>query len=149
MSHEAVAWALDQVRVKPAAKLVLVCLAERANRTGSSCHPGLTELARRTGMSRARVVEAIRTLEKIGAIQVHRCAVTAKRRGVNRYELAVGATFTASKASMGTSGTKLAQNSSGSGAPSRPDDKTRLVLWENQLGSPGGTGTSTKPPFRS
>ena len=133
MSHEAVEWAFDRVnKVKPATKLVLLALAERANSEGGSCHPGITELTRRTGLSRRRVVEAIKELESSGAIRVER----GKRKPngglpVNQYRLGVG----------------HAVEGPGAASPSRRrrERGTTLVPTWNYPGSPGGTGTSTEP----
>jgi hypothetical protein len=131
MSYQAVAWALDIPRLRPAAKLVLVALAERANEKGGSCHPGFTELTRRASTSRWRINEAIHELESIGAIQVHRSrSADGKRRAPNEYQLAVGQQIEVPK------------------KPSKPAAKqgTTLVPVENQGGSPGGTVTFTEPP---
>lgn len=133
MSHEAVEWAFDRVnKVKPATKLVLLALAERANSEGGSCHPGITELTRRTGLSRWRVIEAVGELESIGAIRVARGK--RKRNGslpVNQYRLAVGCAV------------------EGPGAVSRSrrrsEGGTTLVLQGNYPSSLGGTGTFTEP----
>jgi hypothetical protein len=84
MSIEAVQWALDDVTgLRSAVILVLIAMAERADKRGESCFPGITELARRGRTSRRRVIEAIHELEASGAIQVRRSvALDGKRRGV-------------------------------------------------------------------
>jgi hypothetical protein len=130
MSYEAVEWALEIEHLRPAIKLVLVALGERADATGGSCHPGITELARRASTSRRRVVEAIRELEKIGALRVSRSpASEGLRRRVNQYQLAVGKTIEVPK-TVSKSATKKG---------------TRLVPQGNQVGSPGCTVTFLEP----
>jgi hypothetical protein len=131
MSHEAVTWALDIPRLRPAWRLVLIALAERADPKGGSCFPGITELTRRASTSRRRIIEAVRELEKIGAIQVHRSkSADGKINNRNLYQLAVGKQIEVPK------------------KPAKPAAKkgTTLVPPENQGGSPGGTVTFTEPP---
>jgi hypothetical protein len=109
---------------------VLVALADRANANGGSCHPGITELTRRASTSRRRVIAAIQELETFNVVCVQRSASwPGMRRNVNRYELAVGQEIKIPVKPVRSAAKK----------------GTVLVPMENQVGSLGGTVTTTEP----
>lgn len=130
MSFQAVKWALDIRRLRAPVKLVLVALADRADASGGNCHPGLSELASRSSLSRRRVIAAIAELEEIGALKVHRStAKGGKERLVNRYNLAVGREIVVPAAK----------------AAAMAEKGTTLVPRGNHPSSPVGTVTTTEP----
>jgi hypothetical protein len=82
MAVHAIAWAFAQ-HVQPLAKLVLLALADHADRTGQ-CWPGVDRIAKVTGMHRASVFRAI------DALELARLVVREQRPGQsNWYRLAV------------------------------------------------------------
>lgn len=68
MSVRLLTAALDQSRARLAARLVLICLADRADDWGR-CYPGKADIARRAGISRAAVTEALAELERLKEIE--------------------------------------------------------------------------------
>ena len=77
MSAEALTWAFRQSghrhgdeyhEIKPAARFVLVTLADRANHEGV-CWPGYGDLAYRTGYTKRRVMQLIAQLVRSGLIE--------------------------------------------------------------------------------
>lgn len=68
MSHKATNWAFDQKGLKPAAKLVLLCLADRHN-TDNGCFPAQDTLAEDACMSRRSVNDQLNILEEQGFIR--------------------------------------------------------------------------------
>lgn len=67
MSVQAITWALDQTVGSPTGKIVLLCLANYADKDGS-CFPGQTTIARECEISRRSVVEWMANLESMGLI---------------------------------------------------------------------------------
>lgn len=68
MSHRATNWAFEQRGLKPATKLVLLCLADRHN-PDYGCFPAQETLANDTEMSRSALNEHLKTLEAAGLIR--------------------------------------------------------------------------------
>ncbi len=64
-------WVWERSRSKGTARLVLLALAERANRAGE-CYPGVDDLARRARVDRRNVQKAIRQLVELGELSVDR-----------------------------------------------------------------------------
>ena len=151
MSHKAVKWALGIPKLRPPVKLVLVVLAEHADDRGGSCHPGITTLAEQASTSRRRVIEAIRELEELGAIRVHRSmAETGKRRAVNHYFIAVGKLIEVPKdkaAKLSDKGAETGPYRRPNPSDGVPEKGTNIVPLGNHVGSPGYTGTTTEPPI--
>ena len=67
MSHKATNWAFEQQGVKPSAKLVLLCLADRHN-PDKGCFPSQETLAIDACMSRRSVNDQLNILENLGLI---------------------------------------------------------------------------------
>jgi hypothetical protein len=88
MSHVATNWAFAQKGLKPAAKLVLLCLADRHN-PDHGCFPEQATLARDAVMSRSSVNNQLKDLETLGLIRRIRIWDEAtKRQKSTRYILA-------------------------------------------------------------
>lgn len=66
MSHYAVNWALEQKDLKPAAKLVLICLADRHNKDTGECFPSQDRLAEDACVSRSSLNDQLNQLEALG-----------------------------------------------------------------------------------
>jgi DNA-binding HxlR family transcriptional regulator len=69
MSINALNWAMGQDGLKPAAKLVLVCLADCHNAHTKRCDPSQDTLSRVCGMSRSTLNLHLNSLEELGLIQ--------------------------------------------------------------------------------
>jgi len=79
MSAEALTWAFRQNGghkfndayhvIKPSARFVLVCLADRANHEGA-CWPSYGDIGYRTGYTKRRVMQLIGQLVKAGLVEV-------------------------------------------------------------------------------
>lgn len=70
MSVQAITWAWEREGVTPAGKLVLLALADNANEsTGWIAWPSLTNLAKRSNLSRQGVVNALGQLEELSLIE--------------------------------------------------------------------------------
>ena len=82
MSIEAMNWALSQKAGSPAAKSVLLILANRADNRGV-CWPGLNGIAKQTELSKRAVINNIRKLENLGLIWTE----TRQQPQTNRYQL--------------------------------------------------------------
>jgi hypothetical protein len=74
---------LDRSRARLSARLVLLALAERADRHGR-CWPTINDLCARTRLNPASVVRALHTLERLGELQV-----TRQHRRTNQYEIVI------------------------------------------------------------
>jgi DNA-binding transcriptional regulator YhcF (GntR family) len=70
MSIDATRWAWQQ-KVSPTQKLVLLSLADRANET-HECYPSTTRLNIDTGLHRETIFDAIKALEELKLLKVHR-----------------------------------------------------------------------------
>lgn len=87
MSHIATNWAFSQKGLRPAEKLLLLCLADRHN-PDQGCFPSQVRLADDAGMSRASVNENLTKLEAKGLIRRHQKIDARTRRQQNtRYIL--------------------------------------------------------------
>ena len=87
MSHRATNWAFEQRGLKPATKLVLLCLADRHN-PDYGCFPAQDTLANDTEMSRSALNEHLKTLEEAGLIRREKRKSDATKRHVStRYLL--------------------------------------------------------------
>lgn len=69
MSHEATAWAFRQRGIKPAAKMVLMALADRHNADTRQCFPSQELLAEDACMSRSALNDNLARLEAAGLIR--------------------------------------------------------------------------------
>jgi len=70
MSIECMAWALEQQNLEPVDKLVLLGIANHADRDGGNAFPSLKTLAMYVGRSDQTVRRSIRELEKRGLVVV-------------------------------------------------------------------------------
>lgn len=103
MSAKASAWAWEMIKalcapglpgLGPAARLVLLKLADRADETGT-CWPGHERTAGDTGLSHLSARRATQELEQRGLVKVTRQRDRAGRNVANRYQLALGVSFSA------------------------------------------------------
>ena len=87
MSHRATNWAFSQAGLKPATKLVLLCLADRHN-NDLGCFPHQATLARDACISRSTLNEHLAVLEARGLIhRVRRVHPVTRRQLATRYIL--------------------------------------------------------------
>lgn len=94
MSHIATNWAFAQKSLKPAEKLLLLCLADRHN-PDQGCFPSQVRLAEDAGMSRASVNDNLARLEARGLIRrEQRQNERTKRQQSTRYILGFEEEFT-------------------------------------------------------
>jgi len=71
MSFTATNWAWDQACPSSAAKLVLVCLADHANKTGERAFPSIPTICKRTQLVERTVRKALADLISCGLIHRH------------------------------------------------------------------------------
>lgn len=71
MSIAALNWAMEQTGLKPAAKLVLICLADRHNKDTGECFPSQELLAKDACISRSSLNDQLAVLEERGFINRH------------------------------------------------------------------------------
>lgn len=90
MSIEVLNWALSVRTGSPAAKSVLLILANRANHNGR-CWPGIDGIAEQTELARRTVIAKIKQLEANGFFCVEHRGGTGDGRKSNVYVLHVGA----------------------------------------------------------
>lgn len=81
MAINAIEWAFEQEISVPSAKLVLLSLADHANKSGY-CWPSIARLSKRTGLSRATIFRSIETLTGLGLV-----AQAYEQGKVNKYNL--------------------------------------------------------------
>lgn len=70
MSIQAVAWVLDQSQARGFARLVLISLANHADKTDGECYPAQRTIAAEAGISRAAVPAQIAKLTELGELEV-------------------------------------------------------------------------------
>ena len=83
MSNTALTWAFDLPMKLPAAKAVLIALANHADKEGR-CWPAIPRLMLSTALARRTVIRALEALENLGHIQT----IRSKGRG-NHYQLSM------------------------------------------------------------
>lgn len=88
MSWEATNWCVGQKAGSPAAKIILILLADRADED-HSCWPSQARLAEESEQSVATVRRHLRVLEDRGLVRTERRMVPGQKRATNRYVLAV------------------------------------------------------------
>lgn len=94
MSHKATNWAFSQTGLKPADKLLLLCLADRHN-PDHGCFPSQQMLAEDACMARATVNRTLGKLEEAGLIRrVRRVDPRTRRQLATRYILGFEPEFT-------------------------------------------------------
>lgn len=87
MSGMALIWAANVKGLKPAAKIVLIQLADFHNKETGQCNPSAQRLADECEMGRATLFRHMTTLEECGLITRHARGDGDGGRGSNQYEL--------------------------------------------------------------
>lgn len=87
MSGMALIWAANVKGLKPAAKIVLIQLADFHNKETGQCNPSAQRLADECEMGRATLFRHMATLEECGLITRHARGDGDGGRGANQYEL--------------------------------------------------------------
>lgn len=87
MSGIALIWAANVKGLKPAAKVVLIQLADFHNKESGRCDPSAQRLADECEMNRATVFRHLTELEKRGLVTRHSKGDGMGGRGSNQYEL--------------------------------------------------------------
>jgi hypothetical protein len=87
MSGVALIWAANVKGLKPAAKIVLIQLADFHNKETNQCNPSAQRLASECEMGRATLFRHLTTLEDCGLITRHARGDGDGGRGSNQYEL--------------------------------------------------------------
>ena len=128
MGWKWVALVLERSQVGPVARMVLVAIAERINNKRSAGRASLTDLARRSGASRAAVVRSLRLLEARGELRIERRAGQP-----NQYALTL-ADRSRSETSVGA---RPVSERDRSGLGAIPDQSRS----ETRTGGTGGTGS--------
>lgn len=84
MSVQALAWVLENSRATHGARLVLIAIANHANKDGEDAWPSVRTLAREARLSERQVQYAIRKLEKLGELTIFEGRGP---KGCNRYAI--------------------------------------------------------------
>jgi hypothetical protein len=87
MSGMALIWAANVKGLKPAAKIVLIQLADFHNKETGQCNPSAKRLADECEMGRATLFRHMTTLEQCGLVTRHARGDGDGGRGSNQYEL--------------------------------------------------------------
>ena len=87
MSGMALIWAANVKGLKPAAKIVLIQLADFHNKETGQCNPSAQRLADECEMGRATLFRHMATLEECGLVTRHARGDGDGGRGANQYEL--------------------------------------------------------------
>lgn len=87
MSGMALIWAANVKGLKPAAKIVLIQLADFHNKETGQCNPSAKRLASECEMGRATLFRHLATLEQCGLVTRHARGDGDGGRGANQYEL--------------------------------------------------------------
>jgi len=87
MSGMALIWAANVKGLKPAAKIVLIQLADFHNKETGQCNPSAQRLADECEMGRATLFRHMATLEASGLVTRHARGDGEGGRGSNQYEL--------------------------------------------------------------
>jgi len=87
MSGMALIWAANVKGLKPAAKIVLIQLADFHNKETGQCNPSAKRLADECEMGRATLFRHMTTLEECGLVTRHARGDGDGGRGSNQYEL--------------------------------------------------------------
>lgn len=101
MSGMALIWAANVKGLKPAAKIVLIQLADFHNKETGQCNPSAQRLADECEMGRATLFRHMTTLEECGLITRHARGDGDGGRGSNQYELHLDITLGSSACTKG------------------------------------------------
>ncbi len=69
MSWQTVQRVLDRSQSQPTDRIVLVAIAEQANKDGANAYPSVDTLARRSGKSHRATQESIQRLVELGELE--------------------------------------------------------------------------------
>ncbi len=101
MSGMALIWAANVKGLKPAAKIVLIQLADFHNKETGQCNPSAKRLADECEMGRATLFRHMTTLEQSGLVTRHARGDGDGGRGSNQYELHLDITLGPSSRAKG------------------------------------------------
>lgn len=87
MSWEALTWAVQRKAGSPAAKLLLLLLANRTNTDTEVCYPSIDRLAEDSELNRSTVIRNLKALETRGILRVERRLDQYGRNEANVYRL--------------------------------------------------------------
>ncbi len=104
MSGMALIWAANVKGLKPAAKIVLIQLADFHNKETGQCNPSAQRLADECEMGRATLFRHMTTLEECGLVTRHARGDGDGGRGSNQYELHLDITLGPSARPKGEGG---------------------------------------------
>lgn len=104
MSGIALIWAANVKGLKPAAKIVLIQLADFHNKETGQCNPSAQRLADECEMGRATLFRHMTTLEECGLVTRHARGDGDGGRGSNQYELHLDITLGPSARRKGGAG---------------------------------------------
>ena len=113
MSGIALIWAANVKGLKPAAKIVLIQLADFHNKETGQCNPSAQLLADECEMGRATLFRHMTTLEECGLVTRHARGDGDGGRGSNQYELHLDITLGPSSRSKGGPSGVSSQNETG------------------------------------
>ena len=116
MSGMALIWAANVKGLKPAAKIVLIQLADFHNKETGQCNPSAQRLADECEMGRATLFRHMTTLEECGLVTRHARGDGDGGRGSNQYELHLDITLGPSARPKGGAGSPsgvVSQNETG------------------------------------
>ncbi|UOA32196.1 hypothetical protein DSM110093_01981 [Sulfitobacter sp. DSM 110093] len=119
MSGIALIWAANVKGLKPAAKIVLIQLADFHNKETGQCNPSAQRLADECEMGRATLFRHMSTLEEKGLVTRHARGDGDGGRGANHYELHLDV-------SLGPSARNKAKSDSQNGVSSRNETGGRV-----------------------
>lgn len=135
MSGIALIWAANVKSLKPAAKIVLIQLADFHNKETGQCNPSAKRLADECELGRATLFRHMTTLENCGLVTRHARGDGDGGRGANQYELHLDITLgPSSRQNDRASRAKWvsSQNETGNKVSKRcgksPNSETGLVL---------------------
>jgi hypothetical protein len=100
MSYRLMARVLECAGFRPIPRLVLIVLANAADRDGY-CFPGIAHIMRQSGACRGAVCSALSTLERGGWITVERCFGQSNRYRIHLPDQSTGQTAHQSTAQTG------------------------------------------------
>ena len=116
MSGMALIWAANVKGLKPAAKIVLIQLADFHNKETGQCNPSAQRLADECEMGRATLFRHMTTLEESGLVTRHARGDGDGGRGSNQYELHLDITLgPSSRPKGGASGANGVVSQNGTG----------------------------------
>jgi pyocin large subunit-like protein len=104
MNGMALIWAANVKGLKPAAKIVLIQLADFHNKETGQCNPSAKRLADECEMGRATLFRHMTTLEECGLVTRHARGDGDGGRGSNQYELHLDITLGPSARPKGGAG---------------------------------------------